>query len=233
MAHLGAAGLVRSAELVQLAPALSIRVAPPGPWVVVAYYLAVVSACLTLRHPWQGRAFTTAAALAGVWIVAEPWAVVARRGDGRLHVTFLDVGQGDAALVRFPRGGTMLVDAGGLSQRSRFDIGDRVVAPVLRTHGVHRLDFLVVTHGDPDHIGGATSIVREFRPREIWEGIPVPPLSPCETFAPNRWQLAPGGRTSRRAIAVRWTTSTSPFFIRTRRIGSDSASATMIRSSSS
>ncbi len=178
MAHLGAAGLVRSAELVQLAPALSIRVAPPGPWVVVAYYLAVVSACLTLRHPWQGRAFTTAAALAGVWIVAEPWAVVARRGDGRLHVTFLDVGQGDAALVRFPRGGTMLVDAGGLSQRSRFDIGDRVVAPVLRTHGLHRLDFLVVTHGDPDHIGGATSIVREFRPREIWEGIPVPPFEP-------------------------------------------------------
>jgi competence protein ComEC len=178
VAHLGAAGLVRSADLVQIAPTLSVRVAPPAVWVVVAYYLALVSACLTRRRPWQGRAFTTAAALAAVWMVAEPWAVVARRGDGQLHVTFLDVGQGDAAFVRFPHGGTMLVDAGGLSQRSSFDIGDRVVAPVLRTNGVRRLDFMVLTHGDPDHIGGAASIVREFRPREVWEGIPVPPFEP-------------------------------------------------------
>jgi competence protein ComEC len=178
VAHLGAAGLVRSADLVQIAPALSIRVAPPGVWAVVAYYLALVSACLTRRRLWQGRAFATAAVLAAVWMVAEPWAVVARRGDGQMHITFLDVGQGDAAFVRFPHGGTMLIDSGGLSQRSSFDIGDRVVAPVLRTNGVRRLDFMVLTHGDPDHIGGAASIVREFRPREVWEGIPVPPFEP-------------------------------------------------------
>ena len=49
-----------------------------------------------------------------VWILVEPWTLVAARGDGRLHVTFIDVGQGDAAFVRFPRGSTLLVDAGGL-----------------------------------------------------------------------------------------------------------------------
>ena len=46
------------------------------------------------------------------------------------------------------------------------------------TSGIRRLDYLALTHGDPDHIGGAASIVDEFRPREVWEGIPVPPFAP-------------------------------------------------------
>ena len=68
----------------------------------------------------------------------------------------------------------MLVDAGGLSTSASFDIGDRVVAPVIRDAGFRRIDYLALTHGDPDHVGGATAILREFRPRELWEGIPVP-----------------------------------------------------------
>jgi competence protein ComEC len=76
----------------------------------------------------------------------------------------------------------MLVDAGGLTAASRFDIGDRVVAPVLRARGIRQLDYLVLTHGDSDHIGGAPAIVRDFRPREAWEGIPVPPFGPLSAL---------------------------------------------------
>src|SRR5207248_3538956 len=110
--------------------------------------------------------------------LTAPWTLIAARGDGQLHVTFVDVGQGDAAFVRFPSGAAWLVDAGGLAGSTSFDVGDRVVAPVLRAAGVRRLDVLALTHGDPDHIGGAPAIVREFRPREVWEGIPVPPFVP-------------------------------------------------------
>jgi competence protein ComEC len=101
--------------------------------------------------------------------------LAARKGDGRLHVTFIDVGQGDASLVRFPRGSTLLVDAGGLGPASPFDVGDRVVAPVLRFHGIRRLGAVALTHGDADHVGGAGAAIREFRPHDVWEGIPVPP----------------------------------------------------------
>src|SRR5205814_10002184 len=66
--------------------------------------------------------------------------------------------------------------AGGLPAASSFDVGDRVVAPVIRDAGFRRLHTLALSHGDPDHIGGAPAIVRDFRPREVWEGIPVPRL---------------------------------------------------------
>ena len=191
VAHVGAAGLVWSAELVRFVPALTYRVAPPSGIAIVTYYFAAFSAWMLRRRRVEtvgsaesviARAFRVGAALvagaAAVWILIDPRTLVASRGDGRLHVTFIDVGQGDAALVRFPRGSTLLVDTGGLSAASTFDIGDRVVAPVLRAAGVRRLDYVALTHGDPDHIGGASSVIGEFGPREVWEGIPVPRFVP-------------------------------------------------------
>jgi competence protein ComEC len=99
---------------------------------------------------------------------------------GTLRVSFLDVGQGDSTLVRFPGGSSLLVDAGG--GNDQFDLGARVVAPALWATGVRRLDTLAVTHGDPDHLGGAPSVLQEFFPRGIWEGVPVPPHLPMQAF---------------------------------------------------
>jgi competence protein ComEC len=187
IAHLAAEGLVRTADIVEVAPFATWRVAPPSAHVLAAYYGAGAVAWMLWRRRAHGpaaaesartrtvrRGCVAAAALAALWILAEPWTFVASEGDGRLHLTFLDVGQGDAALVRFPRGTALLVDAGGLSGSPTFDIGDRVVAPVLRALGVRRLEVIALTHGDADHVGGAEAGIREFRPREIWEGIPVP-----------------------------------------------------------
>ena len=84
----------------------------------------------------------------------------------------VDVGQGDAILVQFPGGQSLLVDAGGAG--ARFDTGDRIVSPALWASGVRRLDWLAITHADLDHIGGAAAVASTFKPREIWEGVPVP-----------------------------------------------------------
>ena len=187
IAHVGAAGLVWSADLVRFVPALTYRVAAPSFTAIAVYYVALVGWWCTTRHASSidrrlgrrlGRTCGLLAAAAALWILVDPRTFAAARGDGRLHVTFLDVGQGDSAFVVFPHGATMLVDTGGLSASSSFDIGDRVVAPVIRTAGFRRIDWLALTHGDPDHIGGAASVVREFRPREVWEGIPVPRFEP-------------------------------------------------------
>ena len=180
VAHLGAAGLVRSAELVRFAPALTWRVAPPLWSTVVVYYAAMAIWWQVRLGPSRAIARTAGivAGAAALWILVDPRTLAAARGDGRLHVMFLDVGQGDSAFVVFPAGSTLLVDAGGLAASSAFDIGDRVVAPVVRDAGFGRIDYLALTHGDPDHIGGGGAIVREFRPGEVWEGIPVPRSGP-------------------------------------------------------
>jgi competence protein ComEC len=115
--------------------------------------------------------------------------------DAQLTMTVLDVGQGDALLVRFPNGRTLLVDAGGSAAGADFDIGDRIVGPALRARGVSRLDYVAVTHGDLDHIGGAGAIVRDFRPTEVWLGVPVP-SHPAE--------VALSATAARAGSSVRW-----------------------------
>lgn len=90
-----------------------------------------------------------------------------RHFDWRLHVTFLSVGQGDAAVVEFPGGRTMVIDAGP-KFRSGFDTGERVVTPFLKSRKIARLDYLVVSHAQMDHCGGAAALIREFSPVEIW-----------------------------------------------------------------
>jgi competence protein ComEC len=191
VAHAGAAGLVKSAGLVEQTPLLTYRLAAPSWAAIVIYYSAGAMGWALWRRRFAvtgsaeskpTRAVRLGAATvafgAALWILVDPRSLAASAGDGRLHVTFLDVGQGDSIFVVFPQGSSMLVDTGGLSSSSTFDIGDRVVAPVLREAGIRRLDYLALTHGDPDHIGGAPSILREFRPREVWEGIPVPRFEP-------------------------------------------------------
>lgn len=88
-----------------------------------------------------------------------------RRQDFR--ISFLDVGQGDAILLEFPKGVKMLVDAGG-SWNSNFDIGEKVVLPALLDRGIRNLDYLVLSHPHPDHFLGMKSLLQAYTPREFW-----------------------------------------------------------------
>jgi competence protein ComEC len=121
----------------------------------------------------------------------------------QLEATVIDVGQGAAALVRFPSGDAILVDAGGAGG-GRFDIGRRVVEPAVWAAGAHGISHLVATHGDGDHIGGAAAVTRDLRPREIWEGVPVPPDPLVRELAAAAGRAGASWRTVQRGDRVRF-----------------------------
>ena len=170
--HLAASGLVSSAAVVDFARWTSQSVVTPTWWLIGAYY---GFCCLLLhRRTWRLGVGGLACTLA-LMVVPPPFArpvpPPARRA---LRVVFLDVGQGDSTLIELPDKRFMLVDAGGLAGTG-FDIGERIVTPALVALGARAVDTLVLTHGDPDHIGGAPAVLRHFSPHHIWEGVPVPP----------------------------------------------------------
>ncbi len=191
VAHVAAAGIVDSTRILVWAPWLSWRLPAPGLLVVAGYYTGWV-VWLTAgrgRHPrWCGAALVAVSA-AAMLAAPIPGRTGRRASDAcrllpassagalPLRVHFLDVDQADATLVRFPNGRSLLVDAAG-QVRGRADVGGRVVVPAVWALGVRRLDYLAITHGHPDHIGGAGSVLRDLRPREVWEGIPVPSFEP-------------------------------------------------------
>lgn len=101
-------------------------------------------------------------------IGAHPFST--RALDGKLHVTFLDVGQGDSIFIVFPNGKTMLVDGGGRFDYGKDDgferdsrsIGEGVISEFLWSQGRSRIDHVVATHADADHVQGLEDVVDNF-----------------------------------------------------------------------
>jgi len=170
---IAADALTGSAGAVDSAPWLVWRVPPTPVVLTIAYYAALGAACAQRGWSRLRRLCVGAAALFLVLIVTAPGIESAAPSGGRLRITVLDVGQGDATLVQFPDRHSLLIDAGGGVGATGF--GERVITPALWSLGTRRLDWLAITHPDIDHIGGAIDVQRDFAPREVWESIPVPP----------------------------------------------------------
>ncbi|WP_139994298.1 DNA internalization-related competence protein ComEC/Rec2 [Paenibacillus paridis] len=94
-------------------------------------------------------------------------------------VSFIDVGQGDAVHIRTPGGKHILIDGGGtLSFRkpgeewkersSPFEVGQKVLVPLLLKRGVRSIDILVISHLDSDHIRGLKAVLETIPVRSIW-----------------------------------------------------------------
>ncbi len=141
---------------------VSMQVVPPSTVAMCAWYAGMLGLAGLLRTRRTGAAALLCTAVAVLWLYAAP-----ERGNGLLCVTFLDVGHGDAAVVRFPQGRVMLIDSGGL-RSDRFDTGASIVAPALRAMGIRTVTWLVITHPHHDHMAGMGSVMEAFHPQELW-----------------------------------------------------------------
>lgn len=146
----------------------------PAPQLAPSLFaVAAFAACLLLaphRRFWAAVGVALLV-LSAVWITVRPAGEQVR--PGVLEITSLDVGQGDSHLIITPQGRKLLLDAGGspgVEPRDAFDIGEEVVSPYLWSRGIRRLDAVALTHAHSDHIAGLSSVIANFRPRELWIG---------------------------------------------------------------
>ncbi len=159
----GALILVRVIARVFAVPALTAEVPQPTAWQLVVLASSMAAAVL----PARARGWVLAAAGAAV-VVLEVGARRAGAPLGVLRVTFLDVGQGDSAIVDLPDGEALVVDGGGLVG-SPIDIGVRVLAPELRARRRSRIVAAILTHPHPDHFGGLATGLDSVRVGAVWD----------------------------------------------------------------
>lgn len=91
-----------------------------------------------------------------------------RAPPGVLRVTFLDVGQGDSAVIETPTGAVIVVDGGGLVG-SPTDIGKRVLLPFLKARRLRKVSLVVLSHPHPDHFGGLAAGLAGSHVDTVWD----------------------------------------------------------------
>ena len=170
-------GLLKLLDLTLRIPGATFRVPSPPVWICLGYGVFLAILILSVRKK------LTAACLASVMgILGLQVAIVLKDFSPgppqSVTLTFLDVGQGDSALIEFPSGYRMLIDGGGvasgrfldLRDESTFSIGESVLSPYLFSRGIRKLDAVVLTHAHHDHMDGLFSVIENFKIGEFWLG---------------------------------------------------------------
>jgi competence protein ComEC len=157
-------------------PFSSINLPSPGALLTAGYFVLLVASALLVRARLLARyrplesssrppgGAVAAMAASGVLIIAAVAFPFFR--DRVARITFLDVGQGDCAIVETGAGRNILIDGGG-TRDNRFDIGRAVVAPYLRDRGIRTIDLAVLSHPHPDHMNGLLAVLRNFDVRKL------------------------------------------------------------------
>lgn len=137
----------------------------PRLWQIAAYYILLAAALVFLRRlrrkeikkasgmetAGKIRIMPLLALAAGIFILTFRFGE-----EGRLSVTILDVGQGDGIFIQGPAGGTYLIDGGSSDIKK---VGQYRIEPFLKSRGVGRLDYVLISHGDSDHMNGVKDLI--------------------------------------------------------------------------
>lgn len=162
-------------------------VGQPQLWQAAAYYAVLVSIIwLQVRARRRtGKTGRTCWLISVGLFFAGALILCHRFGErGTLQAAVLDVGQGDCIFLRGPNGGNYLVD-GGSSDVS--DVGTYRIEPYLKAMGAGAIDYVMVSHGDEDHVNGIEELIERRKTGIVIRRIVLPPK---EVWEEGLWSLA-------------------------------------------
>lgn len=188
--HIAAAGLAAiSWVVIQVTrwPWAAVHCVTPTGVEIGLYYCLLGGSLLWRKLPRRGLATAVFLLLACSDIAY--WSHV-RFFHRDLRITAVDVGQGSANLLELPGGYTALIDGGGFSDNRSFDVGARLLAPLLWHRKIRTVDLVVLTHPNSDHLNGLLFVLRRFNVKAVWSN-----HEPADTFGYRQWRkiLAQGG----------------------------------------
>lgn len=139
----------------------------PNDWLFITTYIAFILLLLPVGFP--GRSFGL------IWLLPLYFFHPSKLNSGEITCTLLEVGQGLAVVIQ-TRSHVLVFDAGARYSADA-DMGERVVLPYLQAAGITKIDKLVISHGDNDHMGGADSLLKSL------------PVFSLVTSVPERFKL--------------------------------------------
>lgn len=82
-----------------------------------------------------------------------------------MEILFLDVSQGDSILLHYPHNKyNILIDTGG---NYNYEISKNIIIPYLKSKGINKIDYLILTHGDYDHMGESINLIENFKVEKV------------------------------------------------------------------
>jgi competence protein ComEC len=155
--------LIRWTSTVVTSLPLTYVYAPAAPGFLIAAYYAALGAWTVWCRATRPRWWKTASVVFVVALLGLTGILRHRKLETPL-LAVLDVGRGSCAYLEWPDGRNLMVDCGSLNAR---DPGASIAAPYLWSRGITRLDTLVLTHPDADHVNGADSLIRRMHVRQL------------------------------------------------------------------
>ncbi len=132
-----------------------------SPWLLL-FYVILIFTFVEWRRSRLARPWLVGAGLLvlNIFVWQQAWSA-----GPKLRLTFFDVGQGDAALLEFPKG-NFLIDTGPFDEE--YDAASWVLVPFFRRSGIRELDAVVITHPHADHLGGLPALLREIKIKKVF-----------------------------------------------------------------
>ena len=153
--------LLKIAEISSNIPGSSIYIQTPSIMFCIGYYLIIIGwyNIKSIKRFCNRNNFKFLGIIVSFIIILNS---IIKITDRKLQIHFVDVGQGDCTLIQTPKGSNILIDGGG-SEFGNFDVGESILLPYLLDRGVTKIDYMMISHFDSDHIGGLFYIIENIQ----------------------------------------------------------------------